>query len=176
MQLYDLKPYLHISLDDYDNDFLLNSLYTAAKQVFTDLTDLQLTNNDDYDFEYFSYSNVDTIFFDMGPVNSINSVTYRYVFSDSMSTISSSEYELTDNVLRFETAQTFNKLVVNVDIGYSTIPTNIDFLLVQIVNHYFRFQANAIHLSSDGQVPLMPDEATLPKYLYDQIRAYRLNL
>ena len=176
MELYQLKPYLHISLDDFDYDAQLTSLYESAKQIFTDLTDIYLSNDTDYNFTYYDGSSVSKIFFNKGPVNSITSVTYRDTFSDSMTTVSSSDYELNDNVLYFETSQSFNKMIVTANIGYSSIPTNIDFLLAQIVNHYFNFQANSIHLSSEGSVPLMPDEATMPKYLYNQIRAYRLGL
>lgn len=176
MEIYDLKPYLHINLDDYDYDALLTSLYTSAKQVFTALTNLELSNTTAYDFTYYDLSKTKKLYFDKFPVNSITSVQYRDNFIDSLSTLDSASYELNDNVLRFSASQSVNKMVITADIGYSTIPTNIDFLLVQIVNHYFNFQANKAHLSSEGNVPLMPSEATMPKYLYDQIREYKIGI
>ncbi len=176
MDLYELKPYLHISLDDYDYDSTLTSLYNSAKQVFSDMTDIQLSNNSEYTFTYYDGSSVSKIYFNAGPVNSITSVEYRDTFSDSMSSIDYNDYELNDNVLYFESDISFNKLVITADVGYLTIPSNIDYLLVQIVDHYFNFQANSVHLSSEGSVPLMPNEATMPKFLYDQIKAYRLGL
>lgn len=176
MELYDLKPYLHISLDDFDNDALLTSLYESAKQVFTNLTNIELSNTTDYTFTYYDLVNTRKIYFNKFPVNSITSVKYRDNFTDSLSTLDSADYELNDNVLYFATTYSVNKMVITADVGYSTIPDNIDFLLVQIVNHYFNFQANKIHLSSEGNVPLMPNEATMPKYLYDQIREYKIGL
>lgn len=176
MELYDLKPYLHISLDDYDYDALLESLYISAKQVFTTLTNIDLSNTAAYEFTYYDLVSTEKLYFNKFPINSITSVKYRNTFTASLSTLGSSNYELYNNILRFATAQSVNKMVVTVDIGYSTIPTNIDFVLTQIVNHYFNFQANKIYLSAEGNIPLMPDEATMPRYLYDQIKGYKIGI
>jgi len=172
MELYQLKEYVNVAQDDYAYDALLNSMYISAKSTFTGLTDVYLSKTTEV-FTYTNFSN-NYLYLKVYPINEIDKIEYKSSFSDSSYTeLETTKYELDYTAIRFDTSYAFYKLKVTADFGYEVIPENIDFLLAQIVHYYFSFQALDVHLSSKGSVPLMPSEATLPKFLYDNIKLYK---
>ena len=172
MEIYDLKQYLNISQDDYDYDQLITSLYESAKHIFASLTDtyLEEVSGQEYVIYNFKGNELRLPFY---PVTSVDKIEYKDEFSDSYEELDSSKYDVEDNYIRFDSSYSLHKLKVTFDYGYSVIPSDIDFLLAEIVHYYFSYQALDIHLSSRGQVPLMPSQANLPSFLYEQIKGYK---
>ena len=172
MLVSEIRPFLSIQIDDDSYDSVIEGMYAAAKRVFYNYTN-HIIEEVDTSYTYINAS-TDVIYFHDGPVNSITSVQYASIFTDSLSTMPPSSYNLVRDILFFDEVKSYYKLLISYNAGYANIPDDLDYVLVQMLSFYFSYNDRKVYLSSDENAILPPEKVELPRYLKEQIITYKI--
>ena len=171
MLVSEIRPFLSIQIDDDTYDSVIEGMYAAAKRVFYNYTN-HIIEVVDTSYTYINAS-TDVIYLD-GPVNSITSVQYGVGFTDSLSTMDPSSYNIVRDILFFDEVKSYYKLLISYNAGYANIPDDLDYVLVQMLSFYFSYNDRKVYLSSDENAILPPEKVELPRYLKEQIITYKI--
>ena len=171
MTTIELREYLNIAADDASYDDVIDSLYTLAKAIFTQNTRVTFTSETVTESLIDFYS--DQIFLNVCPVDSITSIFY---IDDLTSTVDTAytDFKLVDNVVYLSAMLDYKCLDITYVAGYASIPAAIDQVLVQLVSFMWTFNDSKVFLSGSSEVPLVPNDVVIPKYIRESMAIYRV--
>ena len=172
MEIVDIRPYLNIAEDDGSHDTIIESLYNLAKIIFTQNT--RVIFSEETIEETFMNFYSDAIYPNSGPVSSITSITSYSTLEDTGTVITI--YKLYNNVIYLNSETIAKFIEVEYTAGYSTIPTEIDQILIQICSFLWTYDDNKVMLSGSGEAILMPNDVIIPKHIRESMAIYRVGL
>ena len=167
MTIAELRKALNISDTDVSYDDVLTRLYALAKKIFYINTRVLLAEETTTDV--FHVFDSDACYLYRTPVSSVVSIKVD-------GTDYSGTYRLLDGVIYFESKVSCSFLEVDYVAGYSTIPVEIDAILVQIVDFFFNYDSTKTYLSGNSEGMLAPSDAELPQLIRENMALYRVGI
>ena len=173
MTIEELRPLLNISPDDSKYDEKIEKLYDLAKRIFYQYTRVRLSSSAFTDNLYDFSDNC--IFLYNTPVTQITSIQSLDSSTEIYKDIEVG-YVLIDNIVYLDSILQARFLKVNYVAGYNVIPSEIDSILVQVIDFLFNYDATKTFLSTNGELLLGPNDVVLPKVVRDNMAMYRVGM
>jgi len=172
MEIDELKVFLNVSEEDDTLDEILESLYALSKKIFTQYTRVNL-ESDIFTDKFVGFSGT-VIYPHNTPITSVTTINSYPTFGADAVEIT--EYQILNDTIYLHSSITSAYIEVTYKAGYSTIPTEIDQVLVQIISFLWTYNDKKVFLSSNGEAILEPDEVKIPKHVRDSMAIYRIGL
>jgi len=172
MTLDELKVALNINEDDEVYDDKVEGLYALAKKIFTQYTRVNLVQETTTETMMDFYGKV--IYPNNTPVTSVTSINTTAEINGDETEIT--DYLLVNNAIYLSDSIDVTSLVLEYDAGHSTIPTEIDYILVKILSYWWKSDDQKTMISSSGEMLLEPSQIVLPKLLREAIAIYRVGI
>ena len=165
MNLNLIKTRLNVAASDTTQDDVLTSIYESCKHFFTSVTGL-LLDATSCSSHYINVSGATVFYLEETPVRSLTSI-----FLDG---VEITDYTLVDDCLIFTTAITGTSLVIEYEAGYTTIPEDIDDLLIQMLQFLYNQDGFSNYVPQANSKTLTPAKNVFPGYIKEQLDGYKI--
>jgi len=159
-----VKSMLNISETDTSNDEYLNNLIAFATSFFTNITGQVLTENTEIEETFTKQYGVSIFKISKVPVTSLNKVIVDGQELDI------SNFYINDRFIISETPINGEKVTISVNVGYETIPSDIQYIIASICEYLYKQDSHSNYFTGDKA--FTPSMNVIPGYIREMVQGY----